>query len=246
MIGIFDSGVGGLSVFLELKKILPQTATVYFADSRNFPYGEKSDLELAHITIEATGKLIDFGCDIVVVACNSATVSVIDRLRDRFPDIRFVGVEPAVKLGEKNTKNARLGLLATQKTVVTHQSDDLVGEIQIFRHHASGLISKIEQDLAAVTDLDLSEALEPLLEKGVDTVVLGCTHFYFVKERFELLYPEISFVEPAPYVAMQVKRLLDGKIEGGDDIYLVSGDHNKFKQFLVNILGDVDADIRQV
>ncbi len=246
MIGIFDSGIGGLSVYLELKKLLPNAGICYLADSANFPYGEKSQEELEKFTRAATMKLVDFGCKVIVVACNSATVSVIDKLRTDFPRLKFVGVEPAVKLAEKITQNKKIGLLATKKTVISHRGENLVDDVTIYRNHDAHLISKIETDLVAVTEDDLKSAIEPLLTEGVDTVVLGCTHFYFVKDRFKAMYPEVAFVEPALYVAEQARLVVGDTIEIGKDIFLVSGDEGQFREFVINAIGEVDVDIRKV
>jgi len=245
MIGVFDSGIGGLSVLLELEKLAPGAKTIYLADSQNFPFGEKTQEKLERITIVATKRLQSLGARTIVVACNSATVSVIDRLRSDFPGLNFVGVEPAVKLGEKVTRSGRIGLLATKKTVVTHKSDSLVGEVQIFRHHAPKLIDKIENDYLHITDTDLIDAIAPLLLQKVDTIVLGCTHFYFVRERYEKLFPDLQFVEPAVAVAKQIIHVA-GNVEIGEKTYLVSGDVDNFRKFIENVVGYKDADIRKI
>ncbi len=245
MIGIFDSGVGGLSIYCELKKLAPQLSIVYFADSANFPYGEKTQAELLAVSSSATERLISMGVGTIVVACNSATVSTIAELRERYPKVAFIGVEPAIKVATEQLKSKSIGLLATKKTVVTHDSDKLAAGGQVYRHWDSALIDRIENHFHEITRQDLQIATLPLIQKRVDTIVLGCTHFYFVKERFIHEFPELSFVEAAEAVA---KRALNiGGVDSEDQvIFLVSGDQARFTDFVENVVGYKHADIRKV
>lgn len=245
MIGIFDSGVGGLSVFCELKKLIPDIAITYLSDSANFPYGEKQQEELLRIASNATKRLISEGANTIVVACNSATVSTIKYLREKYPEIDFVGVEPAIKPALKNNHAEPIGLLATKKTVMTYHSDILVDNIKIIKHHDPYLIDKIENDYHAISDFDMQKALDPFIEAGVKTVVLGCTHFYFLREKFADKFPEIQFLEPAPAVAKHVLEI-NSFYRMGECQFLVSGDVDNFRHFLENVVGYKNGDIRKV
>jgi glutamate racemase len=246
MIGIFDSGVGGLSVYFELKKLSPEAAVVYFSDHANFPFGEKTQPELLQITMSAVKKLMEYKTNPIVVACNSATVSTIDQLRESFPTIMFVGVEPAVKIAVSETENGHVGVLATKKTVLMHDSESLAQDTIVHKHYAPELISQIENDVGKITDDDIRKSLEPLLSQGIDTLVLGCSHFYFLKERIRALNPSLHVIEPSKAVAERVISVLDGKIETGKDIFLTSGDVVAFQRFLLSHGEGRDYDVRQV
>ncbi len=245
MIGIFDSGVGGLSIYLELKKIAPQLSVVYFADSANFPYGEKSQEQLLALSVAATERLIEYGATTIVVACNSATVSTITDLRERYPQLNFVGVEPAIKVATEQLRSRHIGLLATKKTVVTHDSDSLADGGKVYRHWNSALIDMIETRYVQITHEDLSRAVDPLVQQGVDTIVLGCTHFYFVKARFESEFLGLKFVEAAQAVAARTLEIGTTDSEN-KEIFLVSGDLTRFTDFMENVVGYKHADIRKV
>jgi len=245
MIGVFDSGIGGLSVFLELKKLSPEIQMIYFADSKNFPYGEKTQPELLDITIKATEKLLKFGVDTVIVACNSATVSTIASLRSMYPKINFIGVEPAIKMAVSASNHGNIGLLATKKTVNTHESDILAGGEAVLKHYDKRLIDMIENNFSDISEDDLVQAIEPLLSKGVKTIVLGCTHFYFVKNQLQKQFPDIHFIEPADIVARRALEIAGNQCLG-NSIFLVSGDKQKFANFIENVVGCKNEYIRKI
>jgi len=245
MIGIFDSGVGGLSVFCELKKRRPDAEIVYLADSANFPYGDKSQSELINITERATNFLISSGAKTVVLACNSATVSTIKHLREKYPLIKFVGVEPAVKVAYDLEYPGKIGILATKKTVSTHDSEALAPGSTLYKHYDENIIDMIENNYQRIGNNDLKNAIDPLLSEGVKIIVLGCTHFYFIKERFTQAFPEVTFVEPAGAVAQRVLEV-SKNISLGESTFFVTGDIEKFSDFLVNVVGYKNAIAREV
>ena len=248
MIGVLDSGIGGLSIYRELKRKFPDKAVIYFADKANFPYGEKTDAELLAIVRTAVRTLQDYGANIVVLACNSATVATVRTIRSEF-DIPIVGIEPAVKQAGQETKTGKIGILATKRTLLDHEGEGLAPGCELIRSHNGALIAKIEQDIASVTDQDLRIAMEPFCVAGVDAVVLGCTHYHFVKDRLQKLYPNMLFFAPDTEVANRVEAVISEKnieLAPGNDIYLCSADSEGFAKSLNNLLGISDADIREV
>jgi glutamate racemase len=248
MIGVLDSGVGGLSIYRSIKNRLPEVGVVYLADKVNFPYGEKTESELTEIVSRATEKLVDYGANIIVVACNSATVATISRLREKF-SIPIIGIEPAIKQAAKETKTKNIGLIATKRTVTDHNGDVYAVGCNVFKSHNGELVSNIENDYNSISDSDLRAAMAPFLDKNIDSVVLGCTHYHFIRERLEKLFPEIKFYAPEEAI---VKRLVDVisekkiELEFGSDIFLVSAGKDSFRESLKDLLGITDADIREI
>ncbi|MEI6267072.1 MAG: glutamate racemase [bacterium] len=245
MIGIFDSGVGGLSVFCELKKIRPEAEILYLSDSANFPYGDKSQEELLRIVTKATDFLISQGAGTVVVACNSATVSTIKYLRDNYPLVTFVGVEPAVKVAYDLNYSGKIGILATKKTVATHKSEKLAPGSTLYKHYDAKIIDLVENDYQEINRDDLQAAIEPFLHEDVKIIVLGCTHLYFIKEMFVQSFPEVTFIEPSEAVARRVLEVSEN-ISFGESTFFVTGEIEKFDDFLVNVVGYKNAVIREI
>ncbi len=248
MIGILDSGVGGLSIYQSIKDRLPEAGVVYLADKKNFPYGEKTESELQSIVVGAVQELINFGANVVVVACNSATVTTISYIRKKF-SIPIIGIEPAIKQAANETKTKNIGLIATARTVASHGSEVLAVGCNVFKDHNGALIVSIENDYNNISDDDLRAAMIPFLGKNIDSIVLGCTHYHFVRERLEKLFPETKFYAPEEAI---VNRLLSVvheekvELELGSDIFLVSDGENAFRESLRDLLGIVNADIRKV
>lgn len=248
MIGILDSGVGGLSIYKEIKNSFPEVATVYFADKTNFPYGSKTGSELNEIVSSAIKTLVDLGANIVVLACNSATVTTVNKMRERF-SIPIVGVEPAVKTAASMTRNGKIGVLATARTTKKHDSTSLAPNCNIYKHDDASLVAKIEFDSTKITDNDLVISLQPLLNKEVDCVVLGCTHFHFIKKRLEEMFPNITFISPEKAVVERLKSVIrenNVELTIGNDIFLCSADSEVFRKSLNNLLGIINADIRKI
>ena len=217
MIGILDSGVGGLSIYHEVKRLYPEAGVIYLADKANFPYGEKTEKELLVIVRAAVSTLIGTGATVIIIACNSATVSTISHLREEF-QIPIIGIEPAVKQAEKVTKNGKIGVLATKRTVEQHGAND-----KLLKVHNAELVSRIEYNQSGITDEELRAAIKPFSTFGADTVVLGCTHYSFIQDRLARLYPEITFLEPTEAVVSRLMMVMDENnldITQGDDIFL--------------------------
>ena len=223
MIGIFDSGVGGLSVFKEIRKVLPEEKYIYFSDSAHCPYGEKTKEYVTERAREITSTLLSAGADIIVVACNTATAAAINDLRNEFP-VSFIGMEPAVKPAAQSTKTGIVGVLATAGTLKADKYLNTRGRfsngVKIVEHVGQGFVETVEKGIITGHEAEktVKESLLPLLEAGADRIVLGCTHYPFlmktIKKVSDELYPErdVEIIDPAPAVA---RHLLDVMVEKG-------------------------------
>lgn len=207
-IGIFDSGKGGLSVFEEIKKILPNEEYRYIADSKNCPYGEKSDEELMKIVRGNVDELKDWGAEVIVIACNTATTRCIDGLRREYLELKFVGTEPAIKLAaDSGAKN--ILVMATPGTIGAEQTLRLVEENKrdgqkIRLLSCPGLADAIEFNNEIDKKLD-----ELLLGVGnYDCVVLGCTHYPLIKDKISKYFPDAKIVDGNRGVARRVKEII--------------------------------------
>lgn len=207
-IGIFDSGKGGLSVFEEIKKILPNEEYRYIADSKNCPYGEKSDEELMKIVRGNVDELKDWGAEVIVIACNTATTRCIDKLRQEYPELKFVGTEPAIKLAaDSGAKN--ILVMATPGTIGAEQTLKLVEKNKrdgqkIRLLSCPGLADAIEFNNEIDKKLD-----ELLLGVGnYDCVVLGCTHYPLIKDKIGKYFPDAKIVDGNRGVARRVKEIM--------------------------------------
>lgn len=220
MIGIFDSGIGGLSVFREILKVLPEESYAYFSDNAHCPYGEKSKEYIIERAREITRFLIGKGADIIVVACNTATAAAIAALREEFP-IRFIGMEPAVKPAAQSTRTGVVGVLATAGTLKATKYIDTRAKwaqgVRIVEHVGQGFVEIVEKGMTEGTETDeiVKASLKPLLDEGADRIVLGCTHYPFltgsIRKTAGLLYPErdIEVIDPAPAVARHLLEVME-------------------------------------
>ena len=244
-IGVFDSGVGGLSVLREMRRELPHEHIIYFGDQAHVPYGSKSLLEVRQLSENVTRTLLGKGAKLIVVACNTASAAALHYLRETFPDTPFVGMEPAVKPAAEHTHTGKVGVLATP---ATFQGELYASVVERFAHGVTlyqdtlpGLVAQIEAGHLkdGKTREILENALKPMLAEGIDTVVLGCTHYPFVIPLIqEIVGPGVQVIDPAPAVARQVRRVLEreGLLRVGDDPgkveYETSGDPVKFMKMV--------------
>ncbi|MES2740162.1 MAG: glutamate racemase [Pseudomonadota bacterium] len=221
-VGVFDSGVGGLSVLRHIQAQLPCERLIYFADSAYAPYGDKTEQEVVERSLQVAAFLIGHGAKALVVACNTATVAAIHTLRAHYPAMLLVGVEPGLKPAAALTRNGKVGVMATGRTLAGDKFLQLREQIG----HASqatfllqacvGLVERIERgELDGQATLDLLERyLAPLLAQGVDTLVLGCTHYPFVQGAIEQVLArhgaQVTLVDTGAAVARQLARLLAG------------------------------------
>ena len=246
-IGIFDSGSGGLSVYREIVILLPYERYVYYADNAHCPYGEKSAEYIRDRARAITDILLRMGADIIVVACNTATAAAIATLREEYPDVPFVGMEPAVKPAALGTKTGVIGVLATAGTLKGSKYLKTKGrfedDVHIVEHVGDGFVELVEKGI-----LDGPEAyatvrtsLQPLLDAGADRIVLGCTHYPFLRPVIEAIAgPGVQVIDPAPAVARQTVRMLEKDCiptdEGPFSIDLFSSGDPESLQRIYNLL----------
>ncbi len=214
-IGIFDSGVGGTSIWKEVVKMLPYESTIYLADSANAPYGEKSKEEILHLSIKNTELLLNRGCKIIIVACNTATTNAIDYLREQY-SVPFIGIEPAIKPAAFHTKTKKVGVLATKGTLSSslfHNTSKLFAEgITVLEQEGKGLVELIEANKVESTEMRelLTTFLNPMLAQHIDCLVLGCTHYpYLIPVLKEILPDDITIIDSGEAVARQTKTILE-------------------------------------
>ncbi|MBW6466699.1 MAG: glutamate racemase [Brevefilum sp.] len=214
-IGAFDSGVGGLSVLRAIRELLPHEHVLYLADQAHIPYGPRQKAHIRDFSFGITDFLLGHGAKLIVVACNTASAAALHDLRVRYPEVPFVGMEPAVKPAAAVTHSGRVGVLATPTTfsgdLYAALVDRFAKGIEIFQSTCPGLVEEIERgDLESPAIRAILEGvLSPMLAEGVDTVVLGCTHYPFVIPVIQAITgPEVRTIDPAPAIARQTQRLL--------------------------------------
>lgn len=213
-IGVFDSGVGGLSVFQAIATELPNESLIYVADTANAPYGERSDAEIVELSGRITQWLVEQGCKAVVIACNTATAAAISALRERF-DITIVGIEPGVKPAVERSASKRVGVLATSSTLGSQKFRRLIelfgAQAQITLQACPGLVETLEhpQSHAQNQQSLLTQYLEPMRLAHIDTLVLGCTHYSFLRDQIsELLGPSVEVLDTPRAIALELQRQL--------------------------------------
>jgi glutamate racemase len=214
-IGIFDSGVGGLSVLFPLLELLPNQSVLYAADQAFCPYGPRPANEIRDRSFAVTHALLDLGASPIVVACNTATSVALTALRERWPDVPLVGMEPAVKPAAERTRTGHVGVLATAATARSERLARLIDRfgrnVSVHVHVPTGLVELIE---AGLGESDQAAALlAPTLHRwaalGVDAIVLGCTHYPFARATIErLVGPTVEVIDPAPAVARRTVEVL--------------------------------------
>ncbi len=214
-IGIFDSGLGGLSICKEIIKVLPNESVIYLADSANTPYGEKSREDIIDLSIKNTAYLLELGCKIIVVACNTATTNAISVLREKY-DVPFIGIEPATKPAALQSGTGKIGVLATKGTLNSDlfltTSSKFREQLEIIEVEGINLVRLIEKGQLEETKPLLIEYLEPMVDKGVDHIVLGCTHYPFLIPIIQELIPgNIEIIDSGKAVAKQTLNVLDSE-----------------------------------
>ena len=254
-IGLFDSGIGGISILREVKRQLPRENLLYVADQAHVPYGSRSLEDVRQLSFAITEFMIDHGAKLIVVACNTASAASLHALRERYPQIPFVGMEPAVKPAAKNTQTRIVGVLATPATfqgvLFASVVERFAEGVTVLQETLPGLVEQVEKGEfdTATTRRILEQGVSPLIKAGADTLVLACTHFPFIIPLLqELVGEEIHVIDPSPAVARQIHRLLSQRnlhatgIEAGAIRYVTSGNPSAFKSALVR-LGLSQADV---
>jgi glutamate racemase len=215
-VGVFDSGVGGLSVWREIVRALPAESTIYCADQAHLPYGPRPPEEVRAFAEHITASLLDRGCKAIVVACNTASAAALKALRERHPELVFVGMEPAVKPAALQSKSRVVGVLATPGTLQGRMFalavQRFAAGVTLVNQPCPGLVECVERGELATpaTEALLRELLKPMLGAGADTIVLACTHYPFVQPLIRKIAGDaVQIIDPAPAVARQLGRLLD-------------------------------------
>jgi glutamate racemase len=248
MIGVFDSGVGGLSVLTEIRRLLPRSDLLYLADQERAPYGVRSLDEVAAMANDVTGWLLDRGATVVTIACNTASAAALHQLRALHPGVPFVGMEPAVKPAAVRTTSGVIGVVATS---ATFQGELFASVVQ--RHSQGARIvtqacpSWVELVEASMIDgpearARVERCLAPILDEGADTLVLGCTHFgYLVPLIGQVAGPALTIIDPAPAVARQVARIASDHPGEGRLRLATSGDPDRLARVAYDLAG-IEAD----
>ncbi|WP_298156280.1 glutamate racemase [Flavobacterium sp.] len=216
-IGIFDSGIGGTSIWQEIHHLLPGESTIYLADSKNAPYGQKSKEEIIALSEKNTEYLLNMNSKLIVVACNTATTNAIKELREKY-DVPFIGIEPAIKPAALNSTTQTIGVLATRGTL----SSDLFNKA-VALHHQTKIIEQIGHGLVQLIengDIDSPEMnellqtyLTPMIEANIDYLVLGCSHYpYLIPQIKKILPAHIKIIDSGEAVARQTRNILQEKV----------------------------------
>ena len=214
-IGIFDSGIGGTSIWTEIHRLLPNENTIYLADSANAPYGSKGKETIINLSIKNTDYLISQNCKLIVVACNTATTNAISLLRKKYT-VPFIGIEPAIKPAALNSKTKAIGVLATKGTLTSELFNNTASlyasGLKVIEQVGEGLVELIEMGRvdSVETRTLLKSYLKPMLDADIDYLVLGCTHYpYLIPLLLDLLPKHIKIIDSGEAVARQTKSVLE-------------------------------------
>ena len=216
-IGVYDSGFGGLSVWRELHRALPRESLIYLGDGKNCPYGTKSEEQIRELAEKAVGDLVERGCKMVVVACNTATAAAIEYLRERFSHIPIVGLEPAVKPACAMTRSKVVGVMATARSLEGRKflsTLERYGQgVEVLKVVGEGFVEAVEADAEQEprTEELVRRAVEPMIERGADVIVLGCTHYPFLGDVIRRVVGdrEVAVIDSGEAVEKRVESLLD-------------------------------------
>lgn len=240
-IGLFDSGIGGTSIWNAIHQLLPNESTIYLADSKNAPYGQKSKAEILALSCKNVEILLEQNCKLIVVACNTATTNAIKELREKY-QVPFIGIEPAIKPAALNSKTHTIGILATKGTLnsaLFNKTLDKYQDIKIVEQIGHGLVQLIENgqmDSAEMNKL-LNAYLEPMIKANIDYLVLGCSHYpYLIPQIKKILPNSIQIIDSGEAVARQTKHVLEQQIGFNAAI-------KSFHSFITNSDGTVLKDV---
>ena len=267
-LGVFDSGVGGITILKAISQVLPDESLLYLADQAHVPYGARSLEQIREFSQEITRYLLTQGAKLIVVACNTASAAALHYLREIFPQTLFVGMEPAVKPAAETTRSGVVGVLATTATfqgaLYASVIERFTQGVTVLQDTCPGLVAQIENGHLDTpeTRLILEKAIHPMLKAGIDTIVQGCTHYPFVTPLIqEIAGPQVRVIDPSPAIARQVSRLIDShnmrteqatSSEGygnnanlGKVRFLTSGDPVRLKAMLPRLWGQ-SAEVEKI
>lgn len=251
-IGVFDSGLGGLSVLTAIHCDLPYEHLIYVADSGNAPYGDKTDEFIIARSLHIGAWLVEHGAKAIVVACNTATAAAVQALRAKYP-LPVVGIEPGLKPAILDTVSGKIGVLATASTLASERYAKLLARIQAFAPEVEFLSAQGVGwvDLVEAGDLDsestrslVRTVLDPLVAAGVDTLVLGCTHYPFLRHAIATVAPAMKIVDTAPAIAREIARRVRAESqpnpgpELGTMRVLTTGDRGRATELVVRLLAE--------
>ena len=216
-IGVYDSGFGGLSVWRELYRALPEESIIYLGDGKNCPYGQKPAEEIRYLATKSVQELLSRGCKMIVVACNTATAAAIEHLRAMFPDLPFVGLEPAVKPACKSTRSGVVGVIATERSLKSEKFLATLAKygdgVEVIKAVGKGFVEAVEANAenCASTEQVVRAVVEPIIDRGADVLVLGCTHYPFLKDVIAKVVGErnVEIIDSGEAVEKRVESLLD-------------------------------------
>lgn len=248
-IGVFDSGIGGVSVLTAIRNELPTLDLIYVGDNAHLPYGEKTMEEIRSYTKGVIDFLISKGCKVIVIACNTASAAALKFLRTEFPDTVFIGMEPAVKPAAEQTQTGVVGVMATTATfqgeLFASVVERFANGVKVIQQPCPGLVQQIEAGEldSPRTEKMLREWIEPMMQQNIDRLVLGCTHYPFVRDAIRKIVGEkVTIIDPAPAIAKQVRRVVETKnaipeTGHGSTTWFTSGNPIQFAHALHQLIG---------
>ncbi len=257
-IGIFDSGIGGLSILQEVKKLLPNESILYLADSMNCPYGGRSKEEVYELARTKVSYLSSRHVKLIILACNTVTVTCIDRLRADFPNIPIVGIVPVVKKAAEQSKSKKIGILSTSTTSKSEYQASLIqcyaADCEVISIGTDELVPPIEKGETETQEFEgiLEQTLRPFRDSQIDTLALGCSHFPLVKEKIQsIVGKNVVILDSGGAVARHVQRILLKENLASDNIqpqyeYITSGSVESFTDAIQNVMGEKNATIRSI
>jgi glutamate racemase len=251
-IGIFDSGIGGTSIWSAIHQLLPNEKTIYLADSKNAPYGQKSKAEIMALSMKNVEFLLKMDCKLIVVACNTATTNAIQELRAKY-DVPFIGIEPAIKPAVTNSKTQTIGILATQGTLnseLFNKNIEKYHDTKIVEQVGHGLVELIESgntNSPKMTQL-LRSYLTPMIEANIDYLVLGCSHYpYLIPQIKKILPHNVHIIDSGEAVAKQTQNILREKVgfssnEKSESIFYTNSNPKVLSEILGNEYEIIEKD----
>lgn len=256
-IGMFDSGVGGLSVMKEVRALLRAKDIIYYADTAYCPYGQKSTMEIQARCFHISDFLLTKGAKMIIVACNTASIAALDVMRQKYV-VPIVGMEPAVKPASRISKSGKIGVMATGVTISGERFSALVerfgSDVQVFNQPCPGLVEHVEAGRVEGSEVEalLQNYLTPMLEFGVDAIVLGCTHYPFLRKAVEQIAgPNVTVIDTGAAVARQAAKILgeydlansNAAAQAGQNIYYTSGEPAAVKLIIRRLMEDTAATV---